>query len=81
GEEHATGNTVLGTDGYEYTPLYAVPVDQADVEVLVALLDHARKALAHERGYADLHSLLDQAGEQYGTDGTPEKAEQVVARL
>ncbi|MFD3907833.1 hypothetical protein ACFXOL_11010 [Streptomyces californicus] len=84
GEEHATGNTVLGTDGYEYTPLYAVPVDQADVEVLVALLDHARKALAYEPGHADLHSLLDQAGEQYGNEGvdrTPENAEQVVARL
>ncbi|MFJ8351264.1 hypothetical protein ACIQ9J_33860 [Streptomyces sp. NPDC094153] len=81
GEEHATGNMVLGTDGYEYTPLYAAPVDQADVEVLVALLDHCRKALARETGYADLRSLLDQAGEQYGTDRTPETAEQVVARL
>ncbi|MFG3207935.1 hypothetical protein [Streptomyces sp. NPDC048192] len=81
GEEHATGNTVLGADGYEYTPLYAAPVDQADVEVLVTLLDHCRKALARETGYADLRSLLDQAGEQYGTDRTPETAEQVVARL
>ena len=84
GEEPIGGNTVRGTDGYEYTPLYAAPVDQADVEVLVALLDHCRKALAREQGYADLHSILDQAGEQYGNEGadrTPETAEQVVARL
>ncbi|MCQ8194624.1 hypothetical protein [Streptomyces rugosispiralis] len=84
GEEHATGNTVLGTDGYEYTPLYAAPIEAADVEVLVALLDHFRKAVARESGYADLHSLLVHAGEQYGNEGAdrvPETAEQVVNRL
>src|SRR5262245_14521001 len=59
GEGVTTGNTVFGADGYEYTPLYAVPVDPADVEILVALLDHFRKALAREKGYAGLHSLLD----------------------
>ncbi|WP_105974679.1 hypothetical protein [Streptomyces geranii] len=84
GEEATTGNQVFGADGYEYTPLYAVPVDPADVEVLVELLAHFRKALAREKGYTDLHSLLDQAGEWFsdeGRDRVPEQAEGVVNRL
>ncbi|MGW6605170.1 hypothetical protein [Streptomyces sp. NPDC055036] len=84
GEEVKNGNKVVGPDGYEYTPLYAVPADPADVEVLVALLDHFRKALARETGYADLHSILDDASEWYGNesaDRVPENAEKVVARL
>lgn len=78
------GNKVFGVDGYEYTPLYAASVDPTDVEVLVALLDHFRKALAYEPGHADLHSLLDEAGEWYGNESpgrVPESAEKVVNRL
>ncbi|MGW1101310.1 hypothetical protein ACWD64_37865 [Streptomyces antibioticus] len=92
GEELTTGNKVIGPDGYEHSPLYAAPVDQADVEVLVALLDHFRKALALEPGYTDLRSILTEAGEWYGNETAdrarysvgervPETAEQVVDRL
>jgi hypothetical protein len=85
GREVNNGNKVVGADGYEYTPLYAVPLDQADVDVLAALLDHFRKALTPEKGYADLRSLLDDAGEWYGSEHgagrRPETAEQVVNRL
>ncbi len=92
GEEVTTGNKVIGPDGYEHSPLYAAPVDQADVEVLVALLDQCRKALALEPGYTDLRSLLTEAGEWYGNETAdrarfsvgervPETAEQVVNRL
>jgi hypothetical protein len=84
GREAKGGNKVFGPDGYEYTPLYAAPVDQADVDVLAALLGDFRKALAYEKGYADLHSLLDDAGEWYGNehgDREREGPEQVVNRL
>ncbi|MFD8025453.1 hypothetical protein ACFV6G_34205 [Streptomyces lavendulae] len=92
GEELTTGNKVIGPDGYEHNPLYAAPVDQADVEVLVALLDHFRKALAREPGYTDLRSILTEAGEWYADETAdrarysvgervPETAEQVVNRL
>lgn len=84
GKELTTGNRVFGTDGYEHTPLYAAPVGAADIEVLAALLGHFRKALALEKGYTDLHSLLSDAGEWYGEESggrVPENAEQVVNRL
>lgn len=83
-EEVQNGNKVTGPDGYEHTPLYAAPVDPADIEELEALLGHFRKALTRETGYADLHQLLDDAGEWYGNesrDRTPETTEQVVNRL
>ncbi|MDA5284736.1 hypothetical protein [Streptomyces sp. Isolate_45] len=64
--------------------MYGAPVDLADVEVLAALLGHFRKALAVEKGYSDLRSLLSDAGEWYGEesgDRVPENAEHVINRL
>ncbi|MFF8387780.1 hypothetical protein ACF053_29640 [Streptomyces kanasensis] len=84
GKEVSGGNRVFGPDGYEHTPLYAAPIDRADVEVLASLLDHFRRALAMEPGYTDLRSLLADAGEWYGEESgerVPETAEQVVNRL
>lgn len=84
GQEPEGGNRIYGANGHEHTPLYAVPVDQGDIDVLVELLDHCRKALARESGYSDLHSILDEAGEWYGNAeraDRPETAEQVVGRL
>ncbi|OEJ36520.1 hypothetical protein [Streptomyces agglomeratus] len=84
GKEVVGGNRVFGPDGYEHTPLYAAPIDRADVEVLAALLGHFRRALAREEGYTDLRSLLADAGEWYGEESgerVPESAEQVVDRL
>ncbi|MFG2236151.1 hypothetical protein ACGFNX_40215 [Streptomyces sp. NPDC048723] len=84
GQEPEGGNRIYGADGHEHSPLYAVSVDQGDIDVLVELLNHCRKALARESGYSDLHSILDEAGEWYGNaEGAekPETAEQVVGRL
>lgn len=84
GREAEDGNRVYGPDGYEHTPLYAVRLDQADVEVLAALLDHFRKAVARQEGYLDLCNLLTDVGEEYGSDShnrLPETAQQVTDRL
>lgn len=90
GRDAEGGNKVFGPGGYEYTPLYAAPVDQADVEVLAMLLGHLQKAVAGEAGHADLRSLLDDAAEWYADEVAewengyrvlPQGAEQVVSRL
>ena len=83
GSEDGIGNTVLGVDGYEYTPVYAADLDPADVAALVGLLGHCRRALAREDGYTDLHSLLDDAAEWSANEGDhgPRTATQVVDRL
>ncbi|MFH9871597.1 hypothetical protein ACH4NT_36670 [Streptomyces lydicus] len=84
GEEPKGAVHVYGPDGYEHTPLYAVSVDQADLDVLAALLDDCRRAVAREEGYLDLCNLLTDAGEEYGSASygrQPETAQQVTDRL
>ncbi|MFF3013388.1 hypothetical protein [Streptomyces sp. NPDC057939] len=76
-------NRIVGRDGHEHTPLYAVGLDRADIDVLSGLLGHLRRALDEEDGYAALRSVLEEAGDWYGCEyGTrPETPAEVVCRI
>ncbi|MFE5719623.1 hypothetical protein [Streptomyces erythrochromogenes] len=77
----AAGDPLGGDSGH--IGLYGALVDQVDIDTLTGFHQHCLQALAHADGYEGLYTLLEEAGDWYGSEYglRPETPAEVTDRV